>query len=180
MDVALHVGMLIAAVACSLCLVLGHQRTSVSGWLGQAIMVAAMLDMAVRGQWLPPLAWSALLIVIGMYGGARGRWVASASSSGCTALGLHRALSFIVSGGLILLSAGSAGAPGAVSTSGGHAHSVAAGGVAAWLLIGVAALLAHAGWLVFRQLHRARRAPLESVETVSLGVMLAAMAASVL
>ena len=189
MVVALHLGMLVSVFACALCAVFGHRRLTASDWLGQTLMVAAMLDMMLPGQWLPPLLWSAMLIAMGMYWGARGRLVRSVRSvsavrdTGCDALTLHRALTFVAAGGLTLLLAAPAhGLSGATGASGlaGHAHGALAGGIAGWLCAGVAALLIHAAWLVARQLRRRHRHPAGALEAASLGVMLAAMAASVL
>ncbi|MGO4103495.1 hypothetical protein AB4Y63_06035 [Leifsonia sp. YAF41] len=185
MEVALHVCMLISALACTACGVLGPHRASVSSWLGQAIMVAAMLDMSVPGDWLPPLVWSALLIAAGMYGAARRRWSVPNPGSVCASLDLHRALTFVVAGGLILVLAGPAGPVGFVGAGrspGGHAHAGAhgVGGATGWLLVGVLGLLVHAAWLVVRHARRTRRRRSSALEAASLGVMLAAMAASVL
>lgn len=182
MEVALHVCMLIAALACTLCGLLGPHRASVSGWLGQAIMVAAMLDMSVPGDWLPPLVWSALLIATGMYGAARRRWSTPNPGLVCASLELHRALTFVVAGGLILLLTGPVGSVSAGRSPGGHAHAGAhgVGGATGWLLVGVVGLLVHAVWLVVRHARRTRRRRSSALEAASLGVMLAAMAASVL
>lgn len=180
MEVALHVCMLISALACTACGLLGPHRPSVSGWLGQVIMVAAMLDMSVPGDWLPPLVWSALLIAAGMYGAARRRWSVPDPGSVCASLDLHRALTFVAAGGLILVLAGPVGFVGARRSPGGHAHAGLHGGATGWLLVGVIGLLVHAAWLIVRYARRTRRRRSSALEAASLGVMLAAMAASVL
>lgn len=161
-----HGAMLVGAVAGTGCAV--SSRRSAPELAASVVMVVAMCDMAFTRS-VPPLAWTMVLVGIGVALGARLR--ASRGASGSRTSGrsgprpVHRALAFIVGGWAFAVPASAAGA------ASPHLH----GGGA--FVAAATAMLVFGGCLVVHELRTGGRGRLRhAAEAASTSLMLAAMA----
>lgn len=160
-----HGAMIVGALAGAGCA--ASVRRAAPELAASVVMVVAMCDMAFT-RLVPPLAWTIVLVGIGVVLGARLRAGRGANGARIPASGhphpLHRALAFIVGGWAFAVPA----ATGAAS----HAH----GGGA--FVAAALAMTVFGGWLVVRELRtNGRRRLRHAAEAASTSLMLAAMAA---
>ncbi|WP_448002577.1 hypothetical protein [Agromyces bauzanensis] len=157
-----------------LCCAVGDRRGRARAAMPAAAMLAAMLAMAAGWPGVPPLAWSAVLLVLGVVG-ARGL----RSSAGIRArhdrhMRLHRALGLVLGAALLLVTSAEH-----VQAGSGHSTHVSSGSLAVVTVAGAAGYLAYAAWIVARS-RGGRASLLGVVEASAMSLMTALMAAAAL
>lgn len=170
----LHLAAVLPATV-GLCCAVGDRRGRVRSVVPAAVMLLAMLAMAIGWPGVPPLAWAAVLVLLGVVGGAGLRSRADVRGGHARHMQLHRALGLVLGGALLVVSAGHAEAMGS-----GHAGHSVLGSPLAVTLAGTAGYLVFTGWLAARAVRRRavrrRSPPLSVVEASAMGLMTALMA----
>jgi len=166
----LHLAAVLPATV-GLCCAVGDRRGGARSVVPAAVMLLAMLAMAAGWTAVPPLAWAAAFVVLGIAAAAGLRRNAHGETpQHVRDMHLQRALGLVL--GAALLVATGAHQAGAV-TSGHPGHS--GGTLIIATLAGTTGYLAFTAWVVARAVRR--RAPLVgAVESSAMGVMTALMA----
>lgn len=173
----LHLAAVLPATV-GLCCAVGDRRGRARSVVPAAAMLTAMLAMAAGWPIVPPLAWAALLVVLGVAAAAglrRGR--RAGAEPHVLEMQVHRALGLVLGAGLLVVSAVAHGGP-ADSAHGVHAaHATIASPVPA-ILAGTVGYLGYTAWIVARAWsERRRRATiLGALEASAMGLMTAVMA----
>lgn len=165
----LHLAAVLPATV-GLCCAVGDRRGRARAVVPAAVMLLAMLAMAAGWPGAPPLAWAAVLLVLGIAGAVGLRSAAGARTTHVRHMRLHRALGLVLGAALLVVSAA-----GHVQGAPGHPAHVVSGSPVAVTLAGTAGYLVFTGWLVARSVRR--RAPIVgAVEVSAMGLMTALMA----
>jgi hypothetical protein len=164
-----HVGAVFPAVVATCCAA-GTNRRMLGNVVPSAVMLLAMLDHVTGTQFLWPVAWTVLLLLVAPIPVIIAR-LRPATNAGMSAAGmpLHASLGLIAMAGLTAV--GSAH----LATTGPHQHG-GAGAMGAVLYPGIAAYLVFTLGLVIHLSRRPRRDALPRVEVASMGLSLALMA----
>ena len=168
----LHLAAVLPATV-GLCCAVGDRRGRARSVVPAAAMLLAMLAMASGWPVVPPLAWTALLLALGVGSAARLRTrAADHADQHARHMQLHRALGLVLGAGLLVV-VGMGGDHGESIAMGHAGHS--GGSLPIAMLAGAAGHLAFTAWLVARSL-RHRSPVVGAVEASAMGLMTMMMA----